>query len=148
MLTIGYQDSSDAFRIHVCDICGLMAVANLKKQEFYCSVCRNSTQISQVYIPYAAKLLFQEVSFHHVYLRGVSQMLILSPLVTSHEHCMSNVWRDRLKRWLNTGTNIREETAMEVRTIGRWKQEFGRCSIIYYCMYLLWWYGDVMGNCG
>nr|XP_018262430.1 DNA-directed RNA polymerase II subunit RPB2 [Kwoniella dejecticola CBS 10117]OBR84588.1 DNA-directed RNA polymerase II subunit RPB2 [Kwoniella dejecticola CBS 10117] len=54
-------DSSDAFRIHVCDICGLMAVANLKKQEFYCSVCRNSTQISQVYIPYAAKLLFQEL---------------------------------------------------------------------------------------
>ena len=54
-------DSSDAFRIHVCDQCGLMAIANLKKQEFHCSVCRNSTQISQVYIPYAAKLLFQEL---------------------------------------------------------------------------------------
>jgi DNA-directed RNA polymerase II subunit RPB2 len=54
-------DSSDGFRIHVCDQCGLMAIANLKKQEFHCSVCRNSTQISQVYIPYAAKLLFQEL---------------------------------------------------------------------------------------
>jgi hypothetical protein len=53
LLTLG-SDSSDAFRIHVCDQCGLMAIANLKKQEFYCSVCRNSTQISQVYIPYAA----------------------------------------------------------------------------------------------
>lgn len=53
------SDSSDAFRIHVCDQCGLMAIANLKKQEFYCSVCRNSTQISQVYIPYAAKVSVQ-----------------------------------------------------------------------------------------
>lgn len=75
-------------------------------------------------------------------------MLIFSPLVTSHEHCMSNVWGNGLKRWLNTGTNIREEAVMEVRNIRKWKQEFGRCSIIYYCMYLLWWYGDVMGNCG
>jgi DNA-directed RNA polymerase II subunit RPB2 len=49
-------ESSDAFRLHVCDQCGLMAVANLKKQEFSCSICRNSTQISQIYIPYAAKV--------------------------------------------------------------------------------------------
>ncbi|WVF68942.1 hypothetical protein IAT40_003716 [Kwoniella sp. CBS 6097] len=67
-------DSSDAFRIHVCDICGLMAVANLKKQEFYCSVCRNSTQISQVYIPYAAKLLFQELQAMNIACRMYGEM--------------------------------------------------------------------------
>jgi DNA-directed RNA polymerase II subunit RPB2 len=49
-------ESSDAFRLHVCDQCGLMAIANLKKQEFHCTVCRNSTQVSQIYIPYAAKV--------------------------------------------------------------------------------------------
>ncbi|KAJ3191549.1 DNA-dependent RNA polymerase II [Irineochytrium annulatum] len=29
-------DVSDAYRVHVCDICGLMAIANLKKNQFQC----------------------------------------------------------------------------------------------------------------
>ncbi|KAG8965582.1 DNA-dependent RNA polymerase II [Tulasnella sp. 419] len=54
-------DASDAYRLHVCDICGLTAIANLKKQSFECRACKNKVAISQMYIPYAAKLLFQEL---------------------------------------------------------------------------------------
>ncbi|KAI9842564.1 MAG: DNA-dependent RNA polymerase II [Sclerophora amabilis] len=54
---------SDPFRVHVCDICGLMTpVANLKKNHFECRPCKNKTKISQIHIPYAAKLLFQELA--------------------------------------------------------------------------------------
>ena len=41
--------------------CGLTAIANLKKQRFECRACKNKTACSQLYIPYAAKLLLQEL---------------------------------------------------------------------------------------
>jgi DNA-directed RNA polymerase II subunit RPB2 len=56
------MDQSDAYRIHVCETCGLIAVANLKNQTFEC--CKNPserTKVVQVMLPYACKLLFQEL---------------------------------------------------------------------------------------
>ena len=43
--------------------CGLTAIANLKKQSFECRSCKNKTACSQLYIPYAAKLLIQASTF-------------------------------------------------------------------------------------
>ena len=36
-------------------------IARLKKATFECKNCNNKNKISQVHIPYAAKLLFQEL---------------------------------------------------------------------------------------
>lgn len=40
-------DQSDAYRVHVCESCGLFAVANLKKNQFHCPACKNTTGIVQ-----------------------------------------------------------------------------------------------------
>lgn len=60
-------DVSDAFRVHICEICGLMTpIAKLKEGQVECRPCRNKTKIAQIIIPYAAKLLFQELAAMNV----------------------------------------------------------------------------------
>jgi DNA-directed RNA polymerase II subunit RPB2 len=81
-------DVSDAYRVHVCERTGLIAVANLQRQTFYSQVYRGGAgaggkggsgmgagggaaaggvsadgggRVVQVLMPYAAKLLFQEL---------------------------------------------------------------------------------------
>lgn len=62
--------SSDPYRVHVCDVCGLFAQRLYKKDAksyattkdiYYCATCKNYNQISEIMIPYAFKLLTQEL---------------------------------------------------------------------------------------
>ena len=61
---------SDIYTTHVCDICGLFAQRINKienntnpsaNDSFECKICRNQNKISQIKIPYSAKLMFQEL---------------------------------------------------------------------------------------
>eukprot|EP00932_Pfiesteria_piscicida_P018922 SRR837773.5763.p1 GENE.SRR837773.5763~~SRR837773.5763.p1 ORF type:complete len:1043 (-),score=257.48 SRR837773.5763:37-2829(-) len=54
-------DVSDAYRIHVCDTCGLFSIANLTKNTYECKLCKDRAKISQIVMPYAAKLMVQEL---------------------------------------------------------------------------------------
>jgi len=56
------MDQSDAYRVHVCETCGLIAIAKLQKNTFECRNCKHRVpRVVQVGLPYACKLLFQEL---------------------------------------------------------------------------------------
>jgi len=60
------MEASDNFQVHVCKECGLIAVANKGRGIWNCTACGNTTNFSQVRIPYAYKLFLQELESMNV----------------------------------------------------------------------------------
>ena len=60
------MEASDNFEVYVCKGCGLIAVANKAKNIWNCTGCGNTTEFSQVRIPYAYKLFLQELESMNV----------------------------------------------------------------------------------
>ena len=54
-------DVSDKFVVYACNECGKFAAYNHKKGIYNCKMCSNTTNFSEIQMPYACKLLFQEL---------------------------------------------------------------------------------------
>ena len=54
-------DASDAFSVHVCKRCGLIAAYNDQVHIHFCKTCDNRSDFDYVELPYSCKLLMQEL---------------------------------------------------------------------------------------
>ena len=55
-------DVSDKYEVHVCNQCGMIAAFNNERHIHMCKTCENRSNFSRVELPYACKLLFQELN--------------------------------------------------------------------------------------
>ena len=54
-------DASESFSVNVCNKCGMIAAYNDKQHIHHCKTCNNRSDFAYVEIPYACKLMFQEL---------------------------------------------------------------------------------------
>lgn len=52
---------SDLYAVHVCKGCGMICAADMNQHHYFCKGCNSSTNVARVLLPYACKLLFQEL---------------------------------------------------------------------------------------
>lgn len=53
--------SSDQFEVHVCTHCGMMGYYDARRQRAVCPSTKSSEHMATMALPYAAKLLIQEL---------------------------------------------------------------------------------------
>jgi len=63
---------SDSYVIYVCNPCGTIVHHNDAGHKHLCKLCDNRTDFKKVYVPYACKLLFQELTTMNVVPRMIT----------------------------------------------------------------------------
>ena len=66
-------DASDKYSVFICKKCGLIASYNDKMHIHHCRTCDNRTDFAYVEIPYACKLLFQELNTMNIAPRIITE---------------------------------------------------------------------------
>ena len=56
-----FMERSDNYKIHVCNSCGCVASVNKRRQIYHCKQCDNHSNFSEIRVPYAYKLFYQEM---------------------------------------------------------------------------------------
>jgi DNA-directed RNA polymerase II subunit RPB2 len=56
-----FMECSDNYRVFVCKRCGMMANVHPDRGIYSCKPCRNTSHFAELRIPYAAKLMIQEL---------------------------------------------------------------------------------------
>ena len=77
VITDRFLNCSDLFQTHICETCGFIAESASKKQTVldilhlkpFCRFCQSNQHILQVDVPYAFKLLVQELQALHIGLK-------------------------------------------------------------------------------
>ncbi len=75
-----FMECSDLFRCWSCQDCGLLAIVNPKEGVWMCKGCGNRTNFSAIEIPYAYKLLLQELETMCISSRIITQKKLLRGL--------------------------------------------------------------------
>ena len=73
-----FMECSDLFRCWSCRDCGLLAIANPKEGIWCCKGCGNTTNFSAIEIPYAYKLLLQELETMNISSRILTKGKLLT----------------------------------------------------------------------
>ena len=72
-----FMECSDLFRCHSCRDCGLIAITNPQQGIWQCRGCGNTTNFSPIEIPYAYKLLLQELETMNITSRIITTTKLL-----------------------------------------------------------------------
>lgn len=79
---------SDPYRVHICNFCGLIAIANLRNNTFECKGCKNKTQ---VWVVDAVGKQFLELMFYIFFIDFTSKTAVCGqtavPRVDVNEYC-------------------------------------------------------------